>query len=351
MFRKVLVPLDRSSLAEQALGLAAFIARESGAPIDVVLVHEPFPFAGYADLPWDADPTAEQAYVAAIVAELESGASVGATCAVLRGSPAEMICRRARQVGADLIVMTSHGRTGFSRAWLGSVADAVMRNSAVPVLILRPERGETRRMVVPRKIERVVVPLDGSTLAASVLPAAADLARATHSSLVLLRVSPVVPAMMPFEPTLPVTSLPVVPDSAATKQLSDEAGGELEAVARSLHSQTGIAVESRIVVSQNTAPAIVGFADAEHDVVAMSTHGRGASRWLLGSVADKVLRSSPVPVLLYRPAEVHDSTVPLEEAGDEHEPSAGQGEPAAPNPRENFPGRSERRRQPRRASR
>ncbi len=330
MFRKVLVPLDRSSLAEQALGLAAFIARESGATIDIVLVHEPFPFAGYADLPWDADPTAEHAYVAAIVGEVESGASVAATCAVLRGSPAEMICRRAHQVSADLIVMTSHGRTGFSRAWLGSVADAVMRNAAVPVLILRPVRGETRRIVAHHKIERVVVPLDGSALAAAVVPAATDLARATHSSIALVRVSPVVPTTMPFEPTLPVSSLPVIPDSAATKQLSDEATGELDVVARNLHAESDIAVESHIVVSQNTAPAIVGFADAERDVVAMSTHGRGASRWLLGSVADKVLRSTTVPVLLYRPVDVQQAVRQTEPS---HDASAAEQPPSSPAPR------------------
>jgi nucleotide-binding universal stress UspA family protein len=320
MFRKILVPLDRSSLAEQAIGFAASIARESGATIDLVLVHEALPFAGYADLPWDVAPGAEQTYVAAIVEELASGAKVTASSAVLHGSPAEMICRHAGQVNADLIVMTSHGRTGFSRAWLGSVADAVMRNAAVPVLILRPERSDGPRLVTPHKIDHVLVPLDGSTLAASVVPAATDLARATHASIVLLRVSPVVPTVMPVEPTLPVTSVPFVPDLTATQQLFDDATRELDTVARNLHEQTGIAVEARVVESATAAAAIVGAVDAEHDIVAMSTHGRGASRWLVGSVADKVLRSSTVPVLLYRPAEIHETEVSLEDAEEKQPP-------------------------------
>jgi nucleotide-binding universal stress UspA family protein len=319
MFRKLLLPLDRSSLAEQAIGHAASIARESGAAIDIVLVHEPFPFAGYADLPWEeeTDAAAEQKYLEAVADELKSGAQVTATCAVLRGAPADMIIRRAREVGADLIVMTSHGRTGLSRTWLGSVADAVMRKSAIPVFMLRPERESetTKRRVAARGVKRILVPMDGSALAGGIVPAATDLARAAHASITLLRVVPIVPIVMAYEPTLPVTSLPVVPDEAATQQLVDLATTELESAAQRLHAETGIAIDSHVVVSGHAAQAIVDQAEAlKIDVIAMSTHGRGASRLLLGSVADKVLRSSRVPVLLYRPVEVRATTLTLDEA-------------------------------------
>lgn len=319
MFRKLLLPLDRSSLAEQAIGHAASIARESGAAIDIVLVHEPFPFAGYADLPWEGDAaaTAEQKYVEAVADELRSGAQVTATCSVLRGAPAEMIIRRAREVGADLIVMTSHGRTGLSRSWLGSVADAVMRKSSIPVLMLHPQREgkTTSRREAARGIERVLVPMDGSPLATGIVPAATDLARAARASITLLRIVPIVPIVMAYEPTLPVTSLPVVPDDAATQQLVDVATSELESVAQRLHEETGIAIDAHVAVSGHAAQAIVDQADALNvDVIAMSTHGRGASRLLLGSVADKVLRSSRVPVLLYRPVEVRATGLALDEA-------------------------------------
>jgi len=317
MFRKLLLPLDRSSLAEQAIGHAASIARESGATIDVVLVHEPFAFAGYADLPWDADATAEQKYLDAVADELKSGAQVTATCSVLRGAPAEMIIRRAREVDADLIVMTSHGRTGLSRTWLGSVADAVMRRSSIPVLMLHPERegGTKRQRVALQGVKRVLVPMDGSALATGIVPAAIDLARAAHASITLLRVVPIVPIVMAYEPTLPVTSMPVVPDDAATQQLADEATRELESVAQRLHEETGIATDAHVVVSVRAAQTIVDQAAARNiDVIAMSTHGRGASRLLLGSVADKVLRSSRIPVLLYRPVEVRTTSLTLDEA-------------------------------------
>ncbi len=90
MFRKLLLPLDRSSLAEQAIGHAASIARESGAVIDILLVHEPFPFAGYADLPWGGPcrRTAEQKYLEErLPTSSRSRAQVTATCSVLRGAP------------------------------------------------------------------------------------------------------------------------------------------------------------------------------------------------------------------------------------------------------------------------
>jgi len=313
MFRKLLIPLDRSSLAEEAIGQAASIARGSGreATIDVVLVHEPFPFAGYADLPWDGgEAAAEQKYVEAIAAEIQSGANVQTTSAVLRGTPAEMICERVRDTRADLVVMTSHGRTGFSRTWLGSVADAVMRNAAAPVLMLRPEHGVADRRAAEKAIQRILVPLDGSALAASVLSAAVSLARATRAKLLLARVVPSVPVLTSYEPTTAITIVPLVRDVTATEELSDAAQREMDAIAARVRDETGLEVEAHVVVDEHAATAIADFAAAHDvDVIAMSTHGRGASRWLFGSVADKVVRSSKVPILLRRAVEVQVTPV------------------------------------------
>ena len=159
------------------------------------------------------------------------------------------------------------------------------------------------------------MPLDGSGLAIGILPAAMNLARATHASIVLLRVVPVIPVMTAYEPTVPVTSMPIVPDKQATQQLADEANTELASVARRLHEDTGVAVDAEVVVAEQIAQAIVDqVAARDVDVVAMSTHGRGASRWLFGSVADKVLRSSRVPVLLYRPVDARSPTATINDA-------------------------------------
>src|SRR5262245_45423960 len=114
MFTSLVVPLDRSALAEQALGRAAAIARASNASIDVVLVQEPIADeAGVLTL-GAARQVSDERYLRATVARLSSGAGVRATGALMEGPPADGICARARDVNASLIVMTSHGRTGFS---------------------------------------------------------------------------------------------------------------------------------------------------------------------------------------------------------------------------------------------
>lgn len=306
MFEKLLVPLDGSALAEQAIPTASAIARITHASIELVMVEEPSPFGGDEIVPWRsiaATPDAE--YLKTIAAELRSGASLPITVATLRGRAAEVIAARANEIGAGLIVMTSHGRTGLSRAWLGSVADAVVRTSAIPVLMLRPVDVPRRSYAARFGFKRVIVPLDGSTLSADILGTVAELAAPTAARVALLRVVPPVPPTSAFAPVANMANLPFVPDDLATRRLVDEAKRDLEEVAGRLRERTLLDVTTEVAVSAHVADAIVDFArDHSGDLIAMSTHGRGASRWLVGSVADKVLRASGLPVLLRRPAGV-----------------------------------------------
>jgi nucleotide-binding universal stress UspA family protein len=309
MFHKVLVPLDRSSLAEQALGQAAAVARASNGELDLVFVHEPFPFDGFGDAPWNAEQLeAEEAYLRSTANEVSTGTRVPVTCAVVRGQRVDAICKRAWDVQADLIVMTSHGRTGFSRAWLGSAADGVIRHSAIPVLMLHPAEGTVARLAARHLFTRVLVPLDGSALAKEALPPAIALAKCTDATITLLRVVPPIPAItidagLPFVDPSPIAT----PDDVATAGLVDVAKRELAAVAEELAEQGVPKVDTEVVVAGQTARAIIEFAEGHGvDVIAMSTHGRGASRLLLGSVADKVIRASGLPVLVHRPLGVRN---------------------------------------------
>jgi nucleotide-binding universal stress UspA family protein len=307
MFRKLLVPLDRSSLAEQALGPAAAIARASHAEMDLVLVHQPVPFVGFADVPWNAAQAMdEDKYLESMVGELGSGGSVSTTHAVLRGDAIEMICARAYDVGADLIVMTSHGRTGFSRAWIGSVADGVVRRSAIPVLIMRPVGTEMDRLAAHRLFRRVLVPLDGSSLATEILSSAAAVAHCSKARLVLIRIVQPVPLFTP-DAGMAFVYPPVIQDEEATRFVAEEAKQDLAETAYTLAVQGGTDVETHVVVASNVPGAIIDFA-ADHgvDAIAMSTHGRGASRLFVGSVADKLLRATGVPFLLKRPVGVNE---------------------------------------------
>jgi len=308
MFRQILVPLDRSALGEQALGRAASIARAAHATLDVVLVHEPLPFGVYADIPWHADQwDDEQRYLDTIVQELASGAAISVSHNVLRGPTADMISQRAREVDADLIVMTSHGRTGLNRLWLGSTADAVIRRSHIPVLALRPVENKTRRDAT-QPFSKILVPLDGSALSADALSPATSLAQCSSARLVLLRVVQPVP-LIGVDAGLPYTYAAQIPDAVATEEVVNEAKQQIAEVARRLHAESGLEVDTFVVVEPGIAQAIIDFARGHDiDAIAMSTHGRGASRLLLGSVADKVLRASGLPMLLNRPVAVAAAT-------------------------------------------
>src|SRR6185437_8322196 len=163
MFRKILVPLDHSPLAEQAIGPAAALARAARAEMDLVLVHEPFHRSGYEAAERRADRIDfDYKYLKSIAAEITAGASVPTTVAVVAGEPAAMIRDRARAIDADLIVMTSHGRTGLSRAY------AVVHAATIPVLMLRPTTTVARKLASEKIYEHILVTLDGSARASEV---------------------------------------------------------------------------------------------------------------------------------------------------------------------------------------
>jgi nucleotide-binding universal stress UspA family protein len=319
MFTKILVPLDRSALAEQAVGRAAAIARAHDASIDLMIVHEPFGVGLLAGPTAEADTLdGEHRYIERMAGEVCEGSSLTVTGCVQRGSAADVICDHARAIGADLIVMTSHGRTGLGRMWLGSVADAVVRNSPVPVLVLRPIAGEADKRAARHLFSNILIPLDGSALATGIFPAAAAIAHASpkESKIRLVRVIAPVPSITAVDATIPLAYMPIIPDEAATRQVTREVGAELDGIARRLQAEEHVSVTSEVIVNERAAQAIIDYARANDvDLIAMCTHGRGASRLLVGSVADKVLRGSGLPVLLLRPVRSGAEGAGLTEAG------------------------------------
>lgn len=303
MFTTVLVPLDRSTLAEQAIGQAAAIARAAQAKIELVMVYEPVIFDDSQMVPlnearWQDD----QAYLAALADELASGAGVPVSQTMLRGEPVTEIVRHAERTGADLIVMTSHGRTGLSRAWLGSVADGLIRSTNIPVLLLRPIDTKAGRDAAHRLFKHIVVALDGSARSAAILPHVVALAKCGESHVSLLNVVPPVPVMV-AEAGFPYGYMPTMLDEPATDRLVETAKHDLEQVAAGLRRDTNLEVSIDAVVDGSAGRAIPEYAKTHAaDIIAMATRGRGTSRLFLGSVADKVLRSGTLPLLLLRPA-------------------------------------------------
>ena len=294
----ILVPLDGSELAEGALPLAAELARRSGARVELVHVHvpispEPIHVEGLPVIDEHMRSLRrdhERAYLEGMRARL--GPDVAASAVLLDGPVAASLAAHARARGAWLIVLTTHGRGGLERIWLGSAADELTRVSPVPVLLVRPEHSAA----APR-FGRILVPLDGSQPSEAILEHAAGLARYADAELVLFEaVQPVGAAVW-----LPAGELSV-PAGDLLQRQQETARASLEKAARPLRA-AGLRVRTRLEVAGSVAGAILAAAEAEHaDLVALATHGRsGLARAALGSVADKVVRASRTPVLLFRP--------------------------------------------------
>ena len=301
MFKKLLVPLDGSDFAEQALSRAAAIARKSDAVIHLLLAHVRIPYAGYQDVPWFGEQAGDEREYLARIANGPALSSLNVTWTVLKGDPVETICRVAAESDTDLIVMASHGRTGLSRTWIGSVAHGVIRRSGVPVLLVRPAENEPGRVDESSGIRRILVTLDGSSLSEEIIPAAMEMARCEGASVTAVRI--VEPVMwMPPITSMPLAFSPGAYDEDITSNLVAAAGREMQLVAQSL-KKVASGVETRVIVAESAARAILDIAKSDQaDVIAMATHGRGASRLLLGSVADKVLRGSDAMMLLQCPS-------------------------------------------------
>jgi nucleotide-binding universal stress UspA family protein len=309
MFRSILVPLDGSDFGEQALPLAVSLARRLGAAVQVVHVHTPA-WGLYGERPAFYDETLDglmrkddREYLDKTVERLAVVADIPLSSALLDGPVVDAIDRHAAASGVDLLVLTTHGRGPLARFWLGSVADALIRQVGKPLLLVPPQEAalDFIRDGLPH---RVLVPLDGSELAEQIIEPVAAIGSATGASVRLLRViQPILPERYP--PTSAKVVGPVLQDLESWHRAEVlEAEAYLQEVADRLRSRS-LTVETRVVTQEQPAAAILQDASANQvDMIALATQGRGGlKRLLLGSVADKVLRGTTMPVLVYRPVE------------------------------------------------
>jgi len=191
--------------------------------------------------------------------------------------------------------MTTHGRGGLRRAWLGSVTDQLIRTSEVPILVVRPSETKAAESFV--KLTEILVPLDGSPLAEAVLEPAAALARLWDAEVSLVQV--VRPVVLTSDPPLP---FPTGYSDQITKIRRESAQDYIRDVAERLR-ESGVKASGVAVIGVEVAETLLALARPEHtSLVAVATHGRGGLRRLVvGSVADKLVRAGEVPVLVVRP--------------------------------------------------
>jgi nucleotide-binding universal stress UspA family protein len=282
-YARILVPLDGSALAERALPYALELAR-AGARLELVHVHHRGQPAGV-----DLDAVAERLSAAGATAEAHVGA-------VADGDDlGQAVVGTARELGAELIVMSTHGRSGLGRWIYGSVADQVLRQSPVPVLLVPPGADPAWPHDQAR---RLLVPLDSSPLAEQALGPAVALAGALAAGFVLLSV--VVPPPLGYgyfaDRDGPFDYKPDQELATAREYLEESAS-------RLRHENRPIEVRTAV----DTAPGRA-IADAARELgvhaIALATHGSGRlTRLVMGSVATEVVRLAAVPVLLVRPTE------------------------------------------------
>ncbi len=316
MFQRILVPLDGSERAERAIPVAARLARISGGAVVLVrAVDAQIAMLPYYDQPADLQRRTMEAnqaeatdYLTRIVGRPEF-AGITAETVVREGPPSQEILKTADERAVDLIVICSHGRTGFKRWVLGSVAQHIARQSRNPVLVLR-EQGAAP-MPAPLTGDaglRVLVSLDGSELAETALESAVALAQAPGTgepgSIHLLFVAD------PYD---------AAEHDMKREQAINAAKAYLVGIADRLEETfTGAKVPKvtwSVVTDFDVAAAILQEAGAangttmpSYDVIAMATHGRtGVALWAMGSVTERVLQTSLLPLLVVRPSNKSES--------------------------------------------
>ena len=304
-YHSILVPLDGSKFAEQAIPLALSIASRARASLEIMRVHDLYlfqdPHGCWSRFNAQEDAAykeREQAYLDAIAKRLGTTAAVPLTSALVDGLVDEGIVKHARTKPFDLIVMAVHDRSPLSCFWMGSRADELVRHAFSPILLMRPRDGfhDTEPDPTPK---RILIPLDGSSLAERVLEPAVALGKIVEATYSLVRVieSSATPIGFPF-----ARGLNRVERCWLAKQIA-ESDAYLKEVAQELETK-GLHVETHVVVGKSAAVAILDLArERKHDLIAIATHGRnGLQRFLLGSVADKIVRGTFKPVLVYRPS-------------------------------------------------
>jgi nucleotide-binding universal stress UspA family protein len=301
MFDPVVVPLDGSRLSEAVLPYAQRISRSFRAHVRLVHVLDPDELLG--DLVLD-DPKQKalfdefveeerrQAVLYLKRQQADSLRGIESSVTVLRaprGATAQVIAEHAEEQDAGLIAMTTHGRAGLDRWAMGSVADRVAHTSRTPLLLFRPKDEQEAEQ---ERLSTVMLPLDGSDLAEASLQFGVAIAKAMGLRVVLVRVASQVFTMYRDETAEHVRQ--------AEGWLRQSAHDYLKAI-QSQFTAEGLEASLEIEAGHPAQAIIEQAISRPGTLIVMTSHGRsGIGRWLLGSVADKVIRSGAAPVLLLR---------------------------------------------------
>jgi nucleotide-binding universal stress UspA family protein len=291
MYKKILVPLDGSTLAEGVLPYVHTLTQAMHLPVEFLCVND-------AALTPNVPSRQSGDYLETIAASFSGITDV--KCTVELGDPAGLIVDHAATQPGTLIAMATHGYSVPPRWLLGSVAQKVLHGATNDLLLVRPAQGASSGEA---RLNKVLVPLDGSELAEKLLPTVSELAAYLQLEVVLVHVL-IRFLFGPPDAFLPMlgTNIPNQKElwAQATSQANQYLNGKVDQLrAHGLSHVSSVLIEGS---AEGAAAEIIDLARRTSDnLVAMSTHGRsGIGRWLLGSVTERVVRHSNNPVLVIR---------------------------------------------------
>jgi nucleotide-binding universal stress UspA family protein len=316
MFKKILVPLDGSMLAEKALPYAVRLANRLDARLYLVRsVEVPLLTGNVKRVEKELVEDAE-AYLGRVTRWISTRTLkphtdlIRINTRVLRGDPAKEICYYVNSEDIDLVLMSTHGRGGLPRLITGSVAGKILHQLSVPVMLVRPFEQKYSQLLAETfsgvgepysdrfqaEGGRVVLTLDGSDLSEAALEPACELALKLKAELHLLRVNYAAMPLLYADLTgMGYASAPIYPDGPEQEAISQAYLTRMAARVVEKGLQPVTAVRSGDVAEQ-----IVEYARlVEADALVMATHAPGDLGWVLtGSTAEEVMRLSHLPVLM-----------------------------------------------------
>ena len=315
MYEVIMVPTDGSGFDREAIRVALRTAERNDAKVRLVRVLATGSFFGptpkaeatgvEADLTCsERDRAMRELY--ALAAECRATSKADISIDLHAGPVNDVLQGYARRNDVDLIVISTHGRSGLSRLSLGSVTDSLIRHTTIPVLVVKPSTSYLNPQA--RDVfRRIIVPLDGSMLAEQILPRVLTLANLEEAEVTLLNV------LVPQSYSQKEIAAPNLPwwdkDISVAQSYLFRVAGKLR--------RAGVPVTTDIVISENIAGAIGDFASRENaDLIAIATHGRGGlNRMLRGSVADAVMHSTRMSMLVFKPDKIGATEASASEDG------------------------------------
>lgn len=303
MFAHILVPLDGSALAECVLPHTVALSQALGGRITLLRVAE----SGGTSMPtvdafgWHIQKAEASAYLETISARIQREAGLETQTVVQEGRAAESILKFAAGEEVDLIVLSSHGRSGLSRWNISSVVQKIVWQAYLPVMIVRAYQPAPVELTSFR-YRKLMVPLDGSLRAEYVLPLATTLARFHQAELLLAHVV--------ARPHLACVATPQAEDLALAEQLTERNRLAARRYLEEHRARLSAEVETqfRLVVSEDVTTALHEIVEEEGvDLIVLCAHGHSArTRWPYGNIVASFITYGTTPLLIVQDLAPHE---------------------------------------------